>query len=269
MSQLLSKITSGYQNSSMEEKACYDVLFNDGDISLGDKRLNTIAALTYNVQACERIFSVLAKCLNKETPWKTIWKALLLMHTIVLYGSELSIDKSIDMTKEIGQLTDYNSALVKKGFFGGGGGTDFGGPVREAARALLAVLATDDSIRSARGLARSGSASLVPLGDDKLAATPSLGERTNPSLGKQMAYGQGLTTSVGAGFSLGDVPGLYEGRPERYFDNSNDPRRHAGGVQDAQHTRDVSHTAHLLYVFVLYFCSIPVYDVAYLMLLFF
>jgi hypothetical protein len=240
MSELLSKIATGYPpNATMEEKACYDILFNDSDVSMGDKRLNNIAALTYNTQTCERIFSMIIKSLNKEAQWKTILKGMLLLRTIVLYGSELSIDKAIDLTREIGRFTEYNSALVKKGFFGGSGGVDYGGPVREAAKALLAVLATDDTIRNARSAARAGSTSLVPLGEDKTAASSSF-EQTNPSIGKHMAYGQGLTSSVGAGFSLGDVPGLYEGRPERYFDNSNDPRRYTGNVQDAQLTRDVS-----------------------------
>jgi len=35
------------------------------------------------------------------------------------------------------------------------------------------------------------------------------------------------------------VPGMYENRPERFFDNPNDRRNRREMVQDAQHTRDV------------------------------
>lgn len=56
-----------------------------------------------------------------------------------------------------------------------------------------------------------------------------------------VTFGQGLETSVGAGFGLQAVPGMYEGRPERYFDNSNDPRKRASEhTTDSQYTRDVS-----------------------------
>lgn len=38
---------------------------------------------------------------------------------------------------------------------------------------------------------------------------------------------------------VNDVSGMYEGRPERYFDNKDDPRRRTTEVEDSDHTRQV------------------------------
>lgn len=45
---------------------------------------------------------------------------------------------------------------------------------------------------------------------------------------------------MGAKFDLKQVPGLYEGRPDRYFDDTADPRRRTQqGVEDSDYTRQV------------------------------
>jgi len=252
----LSKLQLSYQGSE-EEKLCAEILFTDNDIRLGDKRLNNAAALTYNSTSCQKIFVLIEKGLTpNENPWKTIYKTLLLLHTIVLYGSELAIDKAIGLCRFVNPLLNYNSALVKRGYFSGGG-TDYGAPVRQEAKVLDAILLTDESIRQARRDARNGQDSLVPMGENRsnsntrsiaggsnndlldldTGSSQLVGE-LNPSAGQSMNYGQGLTTSVGAGYSLQAVPGLYEGRPERYFDNVNDRRIRNEAVKDAQITRD-------------------------------
>ena len=61
-----------------------------------------------------------------------------------------------------------------------------------------------------------------------------------------MSYGQGITSSVGAGFALNAVPGMYEGRPERFFDDPNDPRARGRDIGDAQVTRDAMYGSSLL-----------------------
>ena len=38
---------------------------------------------------------------------------------------------------------------------------------------------------------------------------------------------------------MNSVPGMYENRPERFFDDPNDQRNRREEVQDSQHTRDV------------------------------
>lgn len=209
--------TSGAQGSDAE-KQCAAILFNDSDVHMGDSRLNSIAALTYNSVSCEAIFTLLEKAISpQDNHWKTIYKALLLLHTIILYGSELAVDKSVDLCKFVHPLRTYNSALVKKGyFFSGGGGTDYGAPVRATSTIVTDILMKDDNIRKARMDARAGANTLVPMGQQF--------ENTNPSRGIEMSFGQGLNTSVGAGFGLQNVPGMYDGRPDRYFDNANDPR---------------------------------------------
>lgn len=237
----LTKLSATFQGSD-EERECAKILFTEIDVPMNDQRLNHLAALTYNMIPCQRIFAMIEKGIEKENPWKTIYKSLLLLHTIILYGAESAIDKCVDMCKFIHPLQQYNSALVKKGFFSSGG-TDYGAPVRAEANIITTILMKDDNIRRARMEARSGQDSLVPLGHR---------EQTNPSQGLQFNYGQAVSSSVGAGFALENVPGMYDGRPERYFDNSNDPRsRTTQG--NSQITRDVSrgyrHTFIAIYSF--------------------
>jgi hypothetical protein len=230
-SSYFSKLIKGYQSTD-DERQMAAILYNDADINFGDKRLNSIAALTWNAGACQRIFAVLEKAtVPTENPWKVIYKALLVLRTIVLYGSELSIDKAIDLCKFIYPLREYNSALVKKGFFASGG-TDFGAPVRAEAILVTNILMQDSNIRQARFEARQGQNTLVPMGE----SFPQ--EQINPSIGANMGFGQVLNNSVGAGFGLEAVPGMYEGRPERYFDNTND-RRNVATTGNSQITRDV------------------------------
>lgn len=221
--------------ASEETKECAAILYNNGDIHMGDRRLNHVAALTWNSQSCDNIFRLLENAISPtEAPWKTIYKALLVVHTILLYGSELAVDRCIDMCKFIHPLRQYNSALARKSLFSSGG-TDFGAPVRATAVKLTDILMQDANIRQARAEVKDAT-TLVPLGE-----TAAVVENHNSSEGgiHHMTYGQGLTTSVGAGFSLDAVPGMYEGRPERYFDDAHDPRsRTMQG--NAPLTRDVS-----------------------------
>lgn len=239
----LKKTALGFQGTE-EEKLCSELLFTEIDVQLGDKRLNNLAAYTYNATTCQKLFIMIERGLSPtENPWKTIYKTLLLLHTIVLYGSELAIDKAIKLSRFILPLQTYNSALAKKGFFGGGGGTDYGGPVRASAKILDEILRTDQTIRTARSEARAGQDSLVPMGD-LLGGDDSATEHNrefNPSAGISMNYGQGLTTSVGAGFGLNAVPGIYEGRPDRYFDSDSNRKKLLvpTGTKDSQITRDV------------------------------
>lgn len=176
-------------------------------------------------------FSLLEKALIPENnPWQTLYKAVLVLHTIVIYGSEQSVDKSIGLCDAVYKLQTYNSALVKKSIFSFSGGTDYGAPVRHAAKAIHTILFSDDEIRRARSVAHEDSDSLVPLGD--------LPVENHAPPPPQLVFGQGVETSIGAGFDLSAVPGMYEGRPDRYFDNSNDSRIPRAGT-DHQFTREV------------------------------
>lgn len=225
------KILATYQSTD-EERRCSAILFSDMDIQMNDTRLNHLAALTYNMQSCERLFAMVEKAIEPQNnPWKTIYKALLLIHTFTLYGSELAVDKCVNLCKYVHPLQTYNSALVKKGWFSSTGGTDYGAPVRATASLVTKILMNDPDIRKARQEARQGQNTLVPMGQSY--------EQHNPQKNAQMGFGQAVNTSVGAGFSLEAVPGMYDGRPDRYFDNANDPRSRAI-TGNHQHTRDVS-----------------------------
>jgi hypothetical protein len=65
---------------------------------------------------------------------------------------------------------------------------------------------------------------LIPIGNREF-------EQSQSSVAvESLTFGQGRMdnqSGVGAKFSLEHVPGMYEGRPERYFDSANDPRRPA------------------------------------------
>ena len=206
-------------------------------IFFGDKRLNNIAALTFNIGTCDEIFSLIYKALkNNMSAWRTIHKALLLLRTIVLYGPEIAIDKVIDLSHNVYQLTQYNTALVKKGLFGTVGGIDYGEPVREAAKTLFHLISSDANIRKARTEAKGGESIFIPVGEETTPTVQQIDVANNLNAG--MMFGQKTDKMVGAGFSMNHVPGMYEGRPERYFDNANDFRNRNATVQDSQHTRD-------------------------------
>ncbi|KAJ1431823.1 hypothetical protein B484DRAFT_395286 [Ochromonadaceae sp. CCMP2298] len=245
---------SRYQGSD-EEKICGEVLFTEMDISIGDRRLTNIVASTSNKLMCEKIFALIELGLSpQDNPWKTIYKTLLLLNTLVLYGSDAAVGKVVGLVRFVNPLINYNSALVKRGFFSGGG-TDHGAPVRTQAMQLDVVLRTDDSIRRARNDARNGvrpgmesvTGGGAPTGGFGGSGSTGGGlldfnctEEIDPSGGAtaQMSFGQGIGTSVGAGFGLTQVPGVYEGRPDRYFDSASDPRmRQAmGGAGDVDST---------------------------------
>lgn len=95
----------------------------------------------------------------KESTWTTLFNCVLLVHTILLFGSETAVDKILNINRFIKPLQTYNSALVK------GRGTDYGAPVREEAKVLLKLLTSDSTIRSARQNSRKEAGVLVPLGN--------------------------------------------------------------------------------------------------------
>lgn len=216
-------------NNNQEGKLTNDFLFNDAiqPPAFGDQKLNNIAAYSYNVETCTKIFSLIEKSLNpKESSWKSINKGLLLLKTILLYGSASAVDIAIQNFRTVEKLKTYNSALV--GFFTGG--MDYGAPVRQLAKELCDILINDEEIRSARKNAQAGNDSLVPVG-----FTPVV--QDNKPVTQNATFGQGVTSSVGAGFGLEAVPGMYDGRPERYFDRDDD-KRHTVRTGDHQITRE-------------------------------
>jgi hypothetical protein len=226
----------------------------------GDSRhcvnaLSTHLTTSLSLYICIRTCSLLEKSLNPEKyPWHTLHKAVLLLHTITLYGSEVAIDGCIQLFRSIDKLQDYNSALVKQGGFFAVGGTDYGAPVRDAAKELCAILINDDNIRRVRQEAQgTGAESLVPMGEDFLATfTASQGKSNAENAG----FGQGRessSTSLGAGFDLSQVPGMYDNRPDRYFDDKNDVRA-ATTVGDHQFTREVGILLHMCIGVGVYVC---------------
>lgn len=222
-----------------------DLLFdNNVTLRMGDTRLNNITALTWNLNQSQKVFSFLTKSLDPEKyPWQTLHKSLLLLHTIILYGSEAAIDSCIQMFRAVDKLTSYNSALVKQRGLFSAGGTDYGAPVREEARIVCEILVNDDNIREARRSAHESADSLVPMGEDFAAKAAASQGKSNAAA---MGFGQGMDSQyLGAGFDLSQVPGMYENRPDRYFDDKNDPRAQAT-AGDHQFTREALNKDSLL-----------------------
>jgi len=216
---------------------------------MGDRQLNNVAAMTWNATTCDKIFAIIEKALTPEDyPYRTLHTAVLLTHTILLYGSEVAVDRVIRISRFIFALQTYNSALVKKNSAfglsltgGSSGGIDKGEPVRLAAKVLFEVLNSDDNIRSARSEAKAQNpGALVPMGDDILGSmvAPAAPSSSNPGLNAGLQFGMATEKALGAGFSLDQVPGMYEGRPERYFDNQNDERARRNETGDHQFTRE-------------------------------
>jgi hypothetical protein len=184
---------------SAEEQACETLLFDEQiSIEMGDQRLNNLAAQTFNSNICNKLFNLIDRALNPaDNNWIVIYKALLLLHTIILYGSELSIEKSIDLCRFVYPLQEYNSALVKRsGLFGSKamGGQDYGGPVRAKAKELVPILMNDNTIRDERAKARTGGDMLVPMGVEI--------EHSDNDSSSFLSYGQGSERSIGAGYGL-------------------------------------------------------------------
>ena len=123
----------------------------------------------------------------------------------------------------------------------------------------IAVLMTDfirvtniSSIVSYLSKAESGNVSgMTSLGADdfsaKEGALMAFGADTQATEEKRItaskdsrAFGSTAGQTLAAGFDISHVPGMYEGRPERFFDDPNDIRSHKLVVEDSHITRLVN-----------------------------
>jgi hypothetical protein len=244
LTKYLAKATLKFQTTA-EEKLCAEILFSQLEVQPGDQRLHKIAALTYNTQTCARIMNVIEKALNPtEFPHTTLYKALLLVHTLVLYGSEGAVTATLAMDRTIASFLTYNSALVKRSsmfsFMNSTSGTDYGAPVRDVAKKIDDLLKDDQSIRSARAEARSHHDDVLvpPPSSSTVGSVPTGASGASVPEQSLLNFGQAPSKALGAGYGLENIPGMYEGRPDRYFDSDNDARRTLL-TGDHQWTREV------------------------------
>ena len=204
MATLFERAKSVLTKKTEEEALTLEILDNKSDIliQLNDQRLNKMASYTYNIGTCDKIFALLEPRLTPaENDWKAIYNALILLYTFTVFGSEIAVDKAINLARFVNRLVDYNSALnPKTGYlFTGSGGVDRGAPVRDIAAKLNPILLTDEGIRNARqnarsnAAARSGEELLVPIGE--VFTAPMSNVSTNSAAGA--TFGQGLNSSVG------------------------------------------------------------------------
>ena len=225
-----------WANGSETQKRVSAFLFDDKTDGASSRELNGIAALTFNLGQLDEIMDLLKAALDPEqSSWRTILKGLMLCETMVQHGSEPAVNACMDLDRLVQALLNYNSALASKLHSVRGGGRDEGAPVRSKAAELLPVLGDMDRIRSIRSAARDPGM-LVPIGADDYVPSKDGGDAPASS-GRQDVFGMGTEDALGANFTLQQVPGVYEGRPDRYFENPDDPRQRIS-VEDSSHTRN-------------------------------
>jgi hypothetical protein len=220
------------------EKRLGSFLFDDDKDWASSREIHGLAALTFNDHECAVLMALLDRALDpKDSTWLTLAKTLKLMHHFVIYGAERCVDSAWDMQRRVEELCIYNSALHSRTGELMKGGTDYGAPVRRAAMELNDLLKDTNRIRRERESHREPD-SLLPIGkaDDYIPAQkpPEL----NPSASSFDSFGVVRTDALGAKFDLNTVPGMYDGRPSRYFDDTNDERAKYGGIEDAPSTRN-------------------------------
>lgn len=200
------------------------------------KELHGLAALTFNEKECAIVMAMIRAAIDpKDNTWLTIHKAVRLLAHFVIYGAERCVDHARFMDREIEDLVRYNSAIHSRSGSIAGAGTDFGEPVRREATSLVALLKDVERIRVTRAANRD-SQSLLPQGNSSdYVPPPAPIEYLKPS--KEDVFGVVRHDSLGAKFSLSEVPGMYDGRPARYFDNPEDRRNHRA-TEDALATRN-------------------------------
>ncbi|CAM9332464.1 unnamed protein product [Phaeothamnion confervicola] len=220
---------------SETERRLGTFLFDENVEWASSKDLHGMAALTFNEQECKVVMALISEAMEPaDYTWKTLWKAVRLLHHFVVFGAERCVDHAWSMQRQVDELVPYNSAQHSKTGQILGAGVDHGEPVRREAAALKVLLGNTDRIRRERTAARDPT-SLLPAGraDDFVAPDPDAGKII---VSRSEDFGVVQTGALGAKFTLEQVPGMYDGRPERYFDRRNDPRR-SGSVDDAQWTR--------------------------------
>jgi len=189
-----------WTTQSETEKYVAGIVLNDSTtLNFNDARLNSIAMKTWNMVQSQQVFQVLNKSITPgDYGWKAIYHSLLALRTIVYYGSEIAIDAVIELAPFVYKLQDYNSALVKNKLGFPTGGTDYGGPVRQEAKALYNILVSDSEIRKVRADARAKQGGdLVPLGDKPVDIQTS---------SQALQFGAGVTSTVGAAYAINHVP---------------------------------------------------------------
>ena len=71
--------------------------------------------MTWNADSCENIFRIIDKALTpQDYPFRTLHSAVLLVHTIVLYGSEVAVDRALQISRFVFSLQTYNRCAARR-----------------------------------------------------------------------------------------------------------------------------------------------------------
>lgn len=161
-------------------------LLLDEDVQvISSFELNQIATLTYHESSiadgddlCELVFEVLTSVLSKpaqHTPL-TLQKALVVAQHVLIFGAEKVINEAMVLGKHVDALQQYNTVLIAQQQQTAtslflkikGGGVDKGGPVRERAVQVNALLSDRNKLAFERN-SQADPNSLVPVGDGRAA----------------------------------------------------------------------------------------------------
>lgn len=155
--------------STEEGMQCSRLVFSEDDLVLGDERLYHLVDLVNDQSSCQRVFSILEKVLEPMEihPWQSIYKVLVIIHAMVLYGSDYAANKCVHLTRLVYPLQQYNVTLSKKSPISAGK-TDYIERVRSTAMKLVELLKNDENIREARLKAGDRQKALVSVGQEVL-----------------------------------------------------------------------------------------------------
>jgi len=172
-SSVLARGKAALQGSEPEQKLAH--LLHDETVHvISSFELNQIASLTYGDLVCDILFEILQDALSKPASYSplTLQKALVVTKHVLIFGAASVVNSAIALGKHVESLQTYNTVLLAQQQQGAagmlyrlkGGGVDKGGPVREAAAALLPLLENQGTLRHERQT-QADPNSLVPVGD--------------------------------------------------------------------------------------------------------
>jgi hypothetical protein len=202
------------------------LLLDEDEHVITSFELNKIAFWTYHEASiadgddlCELVIELLHSILSKPEAFTpvTLQKTLAVTKHILIYGAEVVINQAICLGSHVEKLLTYNTILMaqkKQGIEGfflqiKGGGVDRGGPVRDIASSVHALLSDVDLLQLERRT-KADPTSLVPVGTQKAAFITD--EVRLYALKKRMEHEQRLETRSNLAKADGGFGGGYMSR---------------------------------------------------------
>lgn len=174
-------------SGSDAEKQLAELLYEDNVQVISSLELNQMASYTYHERPlvagqkdlCEKILDMIEAVLSKPMDHSTltVHKTLVVLKHILIYGAEKVMTAAVYLGAYVEPLMEYNTAIMAQqsdsitGMFlrFKGGAVDKGGPVRQVATELHALLTNRSQLLYERSV-HADPNSLVPVGERNKAA---------------------------------------------------------------------------------------------------